>query len=111
MADKNLSVESCLPNSGRKQGKRFVIENVSISKCCHEETHPATIRPPKEEIDRRIKCANDLWRLNYDSQVCHTLTTYCQTSFGLGKTKHYRIWVSNTHTKIMRIFTFGTQVS
>ena len=76
---KNGSVESC---SGRKQGKRFVIENVSISKCCHEETHPATIRPPKEEIDRRIKYANDLWRLNYDSQVCPTLTTYCLTSFG-----------------------------
>ncbi len=60
------SVASSPPN-GRKPGKRFVIENVASSKCnrtaCGDESYPSA-RLPKEDLDHRLRVANDLWILN-----------------------------------------------
>ena len=62
------SVASSPPN-GRKAGKRFVIENVASSKCnrtsCGDDSYPSA-RLPKEDLDHRLRVANDVWNQNYD---------------------------------------------
>ena len=50
----------------RKGSKRFTIENV------RDGAHPALSQTPKDEVERRIRDANNVWHKNYNGFDHHS---------------------------------------